>query len=183
MDLRNLFTTLSASWNGITFLTILTCFFGLSHGESWDYSTTSSSHHSNMVGWGNTTLMPVEPLRCYSCQSEVANSDCVHMNNTDNVPTVVCASTQSFCKVQHFSGNNTFRYVNRSCSDSTCKGGCVQAAGSGDFIFLEMCYYCCGDNLCNTRNAALLRTSWVGLSVLSVVVWFFLSSGNARARL
>ncbi|GAU90223.1 hypothetical protein RvY_02673-1 [Ramazzottius varieornatus] len=89
-----------------------------------------------------------EPLKCYSCQSEDSDDVCMHMNNTDLVPTLLCPAHQSWCKVQHFSGNGTFRFVNRTCADR-CVEGCVQATASGDFIFLEMCYSCCQDNLCN----------------------------------
>ncbi|GAU90224.1 hypothetical protein RvY_02673-2 [Ramazzottius varieornatus] len=41
-----------------------------------------------------------EPLKCYSCQSEDSDDVCMHMNNTDLVPTLLCPAHQSWCKVR-----------------------------------------------------------------------------------
>lgn len=50
-----------------------------------------------------------EPLKCYSCQSEDFDDVCMHMNNTDIVPTLLCPAHQTWCKVRSSPTNSQKR--------------------------------------------------------------------------
>ncbi|XP_054241580.1 prostate stem cell antigen [Indicator indicator] len=100
-------------------------------------------------------------LKCYSCKSQLSNSNCKVEKECKN---------NEMCKTDVIRIIGLFNVISKDC-DASC------AADYQDFSVGNRNVSCCSSNLCNVNAAGNVRSSYgLAAGLAGSVLWTFLNS-------
>ncbi|XP_059972378.1 prostate stem cell antigen isoform X2 [Mesoplodon densirostris] len=99
-------------------------------------------------------LQPGTALQCYSCQAEVSNKDCQHVQN--------CSHSETQCRTERIRAVDVLIYISKGCSSH-----CVE--GSENYNLGEKNVTCCSTDLCNATGAHAPQPAIVTLTLLATL--------------